>query len=474
METKTYEEINEKLANGKAVVLTASEFKELARESSPAELVRSVDVVTTATFSPMCSSGVFLNFGHADPPIRMEKISLNGVPAYEGLAAVDAYLGATAEDPEDSSYGGAHVIEALVRGEEVRLSAWGKGTDCYPRTSVETSIRLDRLNEAWLFNPRNGYQNYGAAANSSRHTLRTYMGVLAPEYGSVSYSTSGELSPLLNDPECRTVGVGSPVFLCGARGRVVAPGTQFCDVCEKGASGLPLTGARTLALWADLKEADPEFLAAARYDGYGISLFVGLGLPIPVLDEDLARRLSIRDEDIETEAHDYSLPGKPAIGRYTYAQLRSGRVEIAGRESPTSCHSSLAKARRIAAVLKDRILSCRFPIEAPVEAFPENRSLRSLEVRAFESADSVPEERVEGPASFRPVKCVDCGACAAHCPTGALSIGAPDWKLKYDASLCDGCGACFASCPRDALGVPARSERTARHVPETRSIHGRA
>lgn len=456
MQIKTYEEINERLSRGDAVVLTAMEFKDLARDLDPEDLVREVDVVTTATFAPMCSSGVFLNFGHSDPPIRMEEISLNGVPAYEGLAAVDAYLGVTAEDPADPGYGGAHVIEALVRGEEVRLSARGKGTDCYPRTSMETSVSLDRLNEAWFFNPRNGYQNYGAAANGSDRLLRTYMGVLEPGYGSVSYSTSGELSPLLNDPECRTVGVGTPVFLCGARGRVVGPGTQYCDQREAGRSGLPLCGAKTLALWADLKEADGEFLAAARYDGYGISLFVGLGLPIPVLDEDLARRLSIRDGDIETEVRDYSRPGRPVVGRYTYAELRSGSVDLGGHGAKTSSQSSLAKARRLAEVLKERVLSGRFPLEAPREALPGHRSPRGLAERKPFAVSAAAEDRAgRGRAGYRDALCVDCGSCAAHCPRGALAIGAPDWKLRYEPALCDGCGACFAACPRGALGNPA-------------------
>ena len=84
---KTYEEINEKIRQGKAVVLTAEEVSELARTLSPAEIVRRVDVVTTGTFGAMCSSGAFLNFGHADPPIRMERIELNGVPVSGGLAA---------------------------------------------------------------------------------------------------------------------------------------------------------------------------------------------------------------------------------------------------------------------------------------------------------------------------------------------------------------------------------------------------
>ena len=139
-----------------------------------------------------------------------------------------------------------------------------------------------------------------------------------------------------------------------------------------------MSGARTLALMADLKEADPEFLAAARYEGYGISLFVGLGLPIPVLDEDLARRLSVRDEDIETDARDYSRPGKPVLGRYTYAQLRSGSVELRGRRARTSSLSSLSKARRTAQVLKERLAAGLFPLEAPREAFPRGRSPKPL------------------------------------------------------------------------------------------------
>ena len=477
MRTKTYEEINERLARGDAVVLTAMEFKDLARNLDPADLVREVDVVTTATFAPMCSSGVFLNFGHSDPPIRMEEISLNGVPAYEGLAAVDAYLGATAEDPDDPGYGGAHVIEALVRGEEIRLSARGKGTDCYPRTCLETSVSLDRLNEAWFFNPRNGYQNYGAAVNGSDRPLRTYMGLLDPGYGSVSYSTSGELSPLLNDPECRTVGTGTPVFLCGARGRVVGPGTQYCDRREAGRSGLPVSGAKTLALWADLKEAQAEFLAAARYEGYGISLFVGLGLPVPVLDEDLARRLSVRDGDIETEVRDYSRPGRPVTGRCTYAELRSGIVEVAGRRARTSSQSSLAKARRVAEVLKERVLAGRFPLEAPREPLPEGRAPRSLAERAFvpalDPAGTSAEEPGIGRAGYRRGLCVDCGSCAAHCPRGALAIGAPDWKLRYEAGRCDGCGACFGACPRKALG-DGRAAGSAAEAQAGRIAEGRA
>ena len=202
---KTYAEINDKIKKGTAVVLTAEEVSELAKTLSPKEIAEKVDVVTTATFGAMCSSGAFLNFGHANPPIRMEKIELNGIRVSGGLAAVDTYVGATDCNPENPSYGGAHIIEDLIVGKEITLEAWGKGTDCYPRKHIKTVITKDTINEAILYNPRNAYQNYNVATNSTDKIKYTYMGTLLPKLRNASYSTAGELSPLLNDPECRTI-----------------------------------------------------------------------------------------------------------------------------------------------------------------------------------------------------------------------------------------------------------------------------
>ncbi len=131
---KTYEEINEKIRSGKAVVLTAEEVVALGREKGVKHVAEHVDVVTTGTFGPMCSSGAFLNFGHSDPPIKMQKVWLNDVPVFGGLAAVDAYVGATElSDKVGFDYGGAHVIEDLIAGKPVTLRATSYGTDCYPQ-----------------------------------------------------------------------------------------------------------------------------------------------------------------------------------------------------------------------------------------------------------------------------------------------------------------------------------------------------
>lgn len=377
---KSYAEINQKILDGQAVVLTAEEVSELARTMSPREIAHKVDVVTTATFGAMCSSGAFLNFGHAEPPIRMERIELNGVPVSGGLAAVDTYVGATDCDPARPGYGGAHVIEELVRGREVTLEAWGKGTDDYPRRHIRTQIGLDTINEAILYNPRNCYQNYNAATNTAGRLLHTYMGMLLPRMRNVSYSTAGELSPLINDPECRTIGLGTHVFLCGADGYVTWNGTQFNTSKPVNDHGIPIGGARTLALIGDLREMSADYLRAAYYERYGVSLFVGVGIPIPVLDEDMAHRLSIRNEQIETNILDFGEEERP-IGRTNYAALRSGEIELLGRKVRTAPVSSLCKAREIAALLKARIARGEFLLTEPVRAMPAHTTLQTLRER---------------------------------------------------------------------------------------------
>ena len=382
---KTYEEINEKIRSGRAVVLTAEEVSAMGKELSPAEIVKRVDVVTTATFGAMCSSGAFINFGHADPPIRMEKIRLNGVPVYEGLAAVDTYIGATACNPDNPKYGGAHVIQDLVDGKELELEAWGKGTDCYPRKYIKTKISKDTVNEMFLFNPRNAYQNYNVAVNATEKIKYTYMGTLLPNLRNATYSTSGELSPLLNDPEFRTIGLGTRIFLGGTEGYVVWPGTQFNTSKPKNEFGVPVSNSATIAVIGDLKKMSSEYLRAAYYEKYGVSLFVGIGIPIPVLDEDLARRLSIRNEQIETTVLDYGSEGTPALGRVNYEQLRSGNIKVNGKKVRTAPVSSLEKARKIAGLLKEKIQKGEFVLTKPVMTFPSNTALKGLKETGGES-----------------------------------------------------------------------------------------
>lgn len=375
---KTYSEINQKILKGEAVVLTAEEVAKMALTASAEEIAEKVDVVTTATFGAMCSSGAFINFGHASPPIRMEKILMNGVPAYEGLAAVDTYLGATAVSAENPSYGGAHVIQDLIDGKDIVLEAWGKGTDCYPRRHIKTLINRNTVNEMFLFNPRNAYQNYNVAVNSTNKTRFTYMGTLLPNLRNATYSTAGELSPLLNDPEMKTIGIGTRIFIGGTSGFVAWPGTQFHTTRPKDENGVPVTNAATLAVIGNLKEMSSEYLRAAYYENYGVSLFVGIGIPIPVLNAGMASRVSINNSQIRTSVLDYGMPGMPKIGEVSYEELRSGQIEINGQSIRTAPVASLAKARKIADLLKKQVQNGEFLLQEPIQQFPHNTTLKPL------------------------------------------------------------------------------------------------
>ncbi len=379
---KTFQEINDRIKRGEAVVMTAEEVSAMGLTHSPAQVAEKVDVVTTATFGPMCSSGMFINTGHANPPIRMEKATLNGVPVFTGIAAVDLYIGATEVHPENPAYGGAHVIEDLLAGKDVELEASAKGTDCYPLKNIKTTINRTNLNEMVMYNPRNAYQNYPVAVNLSNRIKYTYMGSLLPKLGNANYSTSGELSPLLNDPEMRTIGMGTRIFLGGTAGYISWYGTQFKSDAELNEFGVPISNAATLAVIGDGFQMNPSFIKAAYYEKYGVSMFVGIGVPIPVLDEEMATRVMIRNEQITTRILDYGDPDHPELGRTNYKELMSGEIELNQKKIKTSSLSSLYKAREIADLLKEQIKKGEFLLSEPVEIFPKGKGLNSLEIRS--------------------------------------------------------------------------------------------
>lgn len=380
---KTYEEINEKIRKGEAVVVTAEEIIDIVKEEGVEKAAQKVDVITTGTFGPMCSSGAFLNFGHADPPIRMTKLWLNDVPAYGGLAAVDTYIGATElSESQGMNYGGAHVIEDLIRGKTIKLEAESYGTDCYPRKELLTYINKDTINEAYLFNPRNAYQNYACAVNTSASIMYTYMGTLLPRMGNATYSTSSQLSPLVNDPYFRTIGIGTRVFVGGTQGYVSWQGTQFNPMQARDETGVPVAPAGTLALIGNLKTMNANFIRAASFHNYGTTLFIGVGVPIPVLDVDIVEKAAISDKDIYTTIYDYSVQqrSKPNFGRVSYAQLRSGKIEINGKTVRTAPVSSYAKARMVAQELKEWVKQGKFYLQKPIEQFSLEQTVKPLEI----------------------------------------------------------------------------------------------
>lgn len=383
---KTYDEINEKIKSGQAVVLTAEEVVSLVEEKGVQQAAKEVDVVTTGTFGPMCSSGAFLNLGHTKPRMRMSKVWLNNVPAYAGIAAVDCYIGATeaAEDdplnndyPGRFEYGGGHVIEDLIAGKKVKLRATSYGTDCYPRRELETEITLDDINEAMLFNPRNAYQNYNCAVNLGDKTIYTYMGMLHPQMANAHYSTSGQLSPLLKDPHFLTIGIGTRIFLGGGVGYVAWHGTQHFPSMMN-ASGVELhPSGGTLTVIGDMKQMNAKYVRGTSMLGYGASLTVGIGVPIPILNEEVMRWVARSDKELYAPIVDYNhaYPNGTGetLGYVSYAELKSGEITINGKKVKTAPMSSYPAAVKIATELKEWIQRGEFTLTQPVQLLPNTK-----------------------------------------------------------------------------------------------------
>jgi L-aspartate semialdehyde sulfurtransferase len=383
--TRTIAEINEKIKKGQAVVVTAEEVIGIAKKKGVAATMKEVDVVTTGTFGPMCSSSAYMNLGHTSPRMKMGggRVYLNDVPAYTGVAAVDVILGATAmpdDDPKnkiypgDFKYGGGHVIEELVSGRDIRLVASAYGTDCYPRKKLETLININTINEAVLFNMRNAYQNYNVAVNAGPRMIYTYMGVLKAKMGNANFCSAGQLSPLLNDPLYKTIGVGTRIFLGGGIGYVAWNGTQHNPSAPRTEKGVPTRGSGTLAVIGNLKQMNPKWLVGTSFLGYGTTLTVGIGVPIPILSEEILQYALVTDADILAPVVDYSdaYPNRKSdvLAEVSYADLKSGRITVNGKEIPTASLSSYPGAVEIASTLKEWIKKGQFLLSEAVAPLP--------------------------------------------------------------------------------------------------------
>ena len=305
------------------------------------------------------------------------------MPAYAGVAAVDAYLGATetaADDPLNKvypgkfKYGGGHVIEDLVSGKPVRLKASSYVTDCYPNKGIEREITLAQLPFAQLLNPRNCYQNYNAAVNVTNRTIYTYMGPLKPNLKNANYATAGLLSPLFNDPYFRTIGLGTKILLGGGIGWVLGAGTQHNPNPKRTERGLPLSAAGTLMLRGELKGMKPRYLRGLSFLGYGCTLAVGVGIPIPVLDEDMAWFTGVGNDDIlmpvKDYGHDYPNCDPRVLKHVTFEELMSGEIQILEKRVETVPLTSYTMSLEIADLLKSWIIKGEFTLTEAQEKIP--------------------------------------------------------------------------------------------------------
>lgn len=378
---RTLAEINDKITTQKAIVWTIEELKTRVAEVGVTQAAKEVDVITTGTFEPMESSGAIINLGHTDPPMKIRSCWLDGVLAYSGFGAVDLYLGATQlAEVRDGEVlrerGGAHVIEDLIAGKSVQLRALGQVTDCYPRSSFETTISRKTINQFYLFNPRNLYQNFIVGVNGGDRPLYTYLGPLQPRLQNAVYSNTGAISPLLNDPELQLIGIGSRIFLGGAVGYVTWEGTQHFPLQKRLPNHTPIGPSATLALIGDAKQMSPKWVRACYFKNYGPSLMLGVGVAFPVLREDIIQACAVQDKDLVAPVVDFSIPRRvrPTFGLVSYAQLKTGRISIEGKTVRVAPLASMYLSRQVSLELKQWIEAGKFTLTEPVASIPMDRT----------------------------------------------------------------------------------------------------
>lgn len=392
---RTIAEINDKILHQRAVVWTVDELKTRVAEVGVTQVAKEVDVITTGTFEPMESSGAIINLGHTDPPMKIRSCWLDGIPAYAGFGAVDLYLGATQVvdytgtgdglDIEDSRIrgaslkdkrGGAHVIEDLIAGKSVQLRAIGQVTDCYPRASFDTTITRETINQFYLYNPRNVYQNFIVGVNGGDRPLFTYLGPLQPQLANAVYSNTGAISPLLNDPDLQLIGIGTRIFLGGGIGYVAWEGTQHFPLQKRLPNRTPVGPAATLALIGDAKQMRRQWVRGCYFKNYGPSLMLGVGVPLPVLQEEVVARCAVQDKDIVAPIVDFSIPRRvrPTFGLVSYAQLKTGRIIIEGKSVRVAPLASIYLSSQVALELKQWIEAGQFTLTEPVAPITMERS----------------------------------------------------------------------------------------------------
>lgn len=381
---RTIAEINDKISRQQAVVWTVEEVKARVAEVGVAQVAKEVDAIATGIFEPMESSGAIINLGQTDPPIKIRQCWLDGIPAYSGFGPVDLYLGATqpvdTQKGEDErvarEHGGAHVIEYLIAGKSVQLRAIGQVTDCYPRSSLETTISSKTINQFYLFNPRNLYQNFIVGVNGGDRTLFTYLGPLYPQLGNAVYCNTGAISPLFNDPKLQLIGIGSRILLGGAIGYVTWEGTQHFPLQKRLPNDTPIGPAATLALIGDAKQMNPKWVRACYFKNYGPSLMLGVAVPLPVLNEEVVLHCAIEDKDIVAPVVDFAIPRRvrPTFGLVSYAQLKSGKIVIDGKTVRVAPLASIFLSRQVALELKELMTAGKFTLTEPVAPIPMERS----------------------------------------------------------------------------------------------------
>ncbi|GAB4326532.1 MAG: methanogenesis marker 16 metalloprotein [Promethearchaeota archaeon] len=385
MKRKSYEEIREKIRQGRALVMTAQELCDAVRAGEDVGL-DDVDVVTTGTKGLMSGSTAILHFRVAEPKAfkRAKRVYLNGIPCAVGpcpnetLGLIDTIVFATTHSVDrPKTYGGGHLFRDLVERKDVNVRVvTSQGNE------FETTTNLDEMAFARFFSTRTMFRNYLAFVNDSSEPVESIFSSqpLLPNVAHATFCGCGEINPFQKDPRMKTIGVGTRLLVNGAVGMVVSRGTRSTP------------GRPNIMTIADMKQMVPNYLGGF-HTPEGPEVIITMAVAIPVLDEALLADLKKTDDEIPLTVVDVN--GRLPVAEVTYGDVWRDNFSVL--LNPQAC------------------ASCELRGNCPV--------VKNCPTRSFSFNDS-------GKPSWNKSLCVNCGSCVTFCPKGAFRCNLGSVKVR--------------------------------------------
>ncbi len=399
--TRTIEEIQQKISDGSAVVMTAHELCKAAKSEENISF-DDVDVVTTATKGLMSGTSAILAFRVTKPKEfkKARKVLINDIPCYVGpcpnetLGMVDLILHATDHSNSNPKYGAGHLLRELVEGKDVRVNVI---TD--EGRFIERNINLNEMYYAKMLGIRHAFRNYNAFINPSGDEVSSIFTVtgMEPNEKEITICGCGVVNPLENDPHFEALGIGSPLLMNGSLGFLIGTGTR---------SSPQRPNLMTIAPIHDMK---PEYMGGF-VTNYGPEVITSIGTAIPILTEKTFENLKILEENCPLNIVD--IVGRRVLKTIDYSKVWNIEDENYSMRFDTG-HCGTCELNT--------------PNKCPVIQFcPTN---------AFTIGKGIDRTR-----------CFNCGTCKKVCINGAFhmklgSIKYDDKKVKITLRQSDRCGA---------------------------------
>lgn len=378
---RSFSEIQRRVKQGNAVVLTSQEVCDLVALGDASRLM-DVDVVTTATRAVMSGTYAVFSFRVAEPGafLRAERVWINGVPAQAGpcpnenLGVVDLIVFGTARSRDRRDWGGGHLFRDLV---ERKIALVEVETNDEKIFQVE--VGLDEMPFARLMGSRHAFMNYSAFVNPGEDPLSTifHARLFEPHCLGATFSGCGQINPVKNDPLLETIGVGTRILLNGAEGFVIGTGTRSSPQRPN------------LSGFADMHHMKPEYMGGFATSA-GPECICSWAVPIPVTSKTILQEIARLDREIALPVMDVNT--REAVGEASYADVWEG-VDLDVEFDSDKCRGCA---------------HCLAQISCPTRAI------------CFDGQAAKRDDKM----------CFHCGLCAVDCPSGAFQCNLGSIRLK--------------------------------------------